>query len=37
MRAIEALLNDPPGMTEAMMRGIDANRPVGSKLFGGMY
>lgn len=37
LRAIETLPDDPPGATEAMMRGIDANRPVGSKLFEGMY
>ena len=37
LTAIEALPDDPPGTTEAMMRGIDANRPVGSKLFEGMY
>lgn len=28
LTAIEALPDDPPGSTEAMMRGIDANRPV---------
>jgi hypothetical protein len=37
LTAIEALPDDPPGMTEAMMRGIDANRPAGSKVFEGMY
>ena len=37
MKAIELLPDDPPGTTEAMMRGIDANRPPGAKQFEGMY
>ena len=37
LKAIETLPDDPPGTTEEMMRGIDANRPDGAKLFEGMY
>ncbi|HWE35956.1 MAG TPA: hypothetical protein VG406_05230 [Isosphaeraceae bacterium] len=29
--------DDPPDTEEQMMRGIDANRPEGAKLFEGMY
>lgn len=29
--------DDPPDTEEKMMRGIDANRPEGAKLFEGMY
>jgi hypothetical protein len=29
--------DDPPDVEEQMMRGIDANRPEGAKLFEGMY
>ena len=40
-RTIEALLSlpddDPPGTEIEMMKGIDANRPPGQKLFEGYY
>lgn len=37
LKAIETLPDDAPGTTEEMMKGIEANRPVGAKLFEGMY
>lgn len=41
IRALDALAklpdDDPPGTAEAFMRGVDANRAPGCKLFEGMY
>ena len=41
IRALKAIRNlpddDPPDIEEQMMRGIDANRPPGHKLFEGYY
>jgi len=37
LRATQPLEEEPPGLDEEIMRGIDSYRPEGSKLFEGYY